>query len=165
MSDSKSTKGVCYVRVSTYNDNSITYLPSYPDDISDSTSSNWSDENIIGRSSPMSAYTGTGYRGVSFSFLLHREMDGDIEAGLKAIRSSLYPSYLSAGLNPPITVFRFGDFYVKGIVRSVQYVWQKPIIRSEYQVCNVSVSIDTTPSKVMSATDLGRSLNPMGTYS
>lgn len=152
----------CYVKVSTYLNEASTELPCYPDEIGDSTSANWADESIVGRSSPISAYTGTGYRSISFSFPMHREMASNIEDVIKILRASVYPKYEAKGLTPPITTFRFGDFYVKGIVRSISFTWKKPIINKKYQVCEVSVSIDSTPSKVMSASDLGTSLNPMG---
>lgn len=153
----------CYAKVSTYLNEAAVELPCYPDEIGDSTSANWSDESIIGRSAPISAYTGTGYRNVTFSFPMHREMAGNIESVIKTLRASVYPRYESKGLTPPITTFRFGDFYVKGIVRNISFTWKKPIINEVYQVCEVSVNIDATPNKVIDTLDIAAasSLNPM----
>lgn len=150
----------CYVRIDSYSSSSIE-LPCYPDEISDNTNANWSEEAIVGRSFPIAAYTGTGYRSISFSFTMHREMASNIENVIQTLRKTVYPKYVSSGLTPPITTFRFGEFYVRGIVRSISFTWKKPIINRKYQVCDVSVSIDEIPSSVVGATDLRSSLNPM----
>jgi len=138
-------------------------LPCYPDELRDSTSANWSQITILGRSSPLATYTGTGFRGVSFSFTLHREMtenDQEIENILQALRKTVYPEYATTGLKIPITQFVFGNFKVKGMVKSVDFTWKKPIIKDTYQLCDVSISIDETTSNVFSASQLGKSQNP-----
>jgi hypothetical protein len=38
-------------------------LPCYPENISESQQASWGDVQPLGRTSPLSAYTGTGYRG------------------------------------------------------------------------------------------------------
>lgn len=140
-------------------DSTTTYLPCSPDEISDATSSNWSDTSIVGRSSPISAYVGTGYRNVGFSFILHRDMYSDskkIEDIIIALRRTVYPKYSHPGIVPPITLFRFGKFVVKGIVRSMSFTWKKPLNEEgEYSLCEVSVSIDDIPPQVMDVVSLG----------
>ena len=147
-----------------------TYLPSYPDELSDSTSVNWSESGIIGRSVPIYAYTSTSSRNISFSFDLHREMPVsldssqseifDIENIIKRIRQCAYPTYANSGLKPPIVSFRFGKFRVKGIITNVGFTWKKPIINQLYQLCSVSISMYETPNGVPSAADLASSMNP-----
>ncbi len=143
-------------------------LPCYPDEISDGTSARWSSQEILGRSFPISAYTGTGFRSISFSFDLHREMTVGGEAGgagigyttdlvdnaLRVLRKSVYPRYEQAGLSPPKTIFRFGDFRVGGYVKDLTYVWKKPIVDEKYQLCTVSVQLDQVPASVYGVDDL-----------
>lgn len=151
----------CHVIVNTLG--SGIELPCYPDEITRSTSSNWSDQNIVGRSSPISAYSGTSYMSVSFSFLMHREMATNIEEVIRYLNATVYPLYNSSGLIPPITTFRFGTFKVKGIVRNINFTDKKPIIDNEYQVCEASVQIDCIPDDVVGGDDIyynGYSLNP-----
>jgi len=154
----------CYVSLNTIKDNVAIELPSYPDELSDNTSANWADQTIVGRSSPIAAFTGTGYRNVSFNFLMHREMANNIEEVIKFLRSTVYPSYQASGLIPPITTFRFGAFRIKGIVRSVGFVFKKPIINEVYQLCEVSINIDSTPENVIDVDYImysSSAMNPM----
>lgn len=133
-------------------------LPCYPDQISESQGAQWSQSAPLGRSSPLSAYVGTGYRTMSLPMKLHREMcNGDeayIDAVLVVLRKSVFPLYLEQGLTPPITTFQFGEFRCKGYVESVNYTWQKPIVDGHYQVCDVSVSFVDVPEQVFSANNL-----------
>lgn len=165
--------GKCYVKISHKGGtDTILELPCYPDELQESTSANWSEQNIVGRSSPIAAYTGTGYRTISFSFTLHREMycnDSDsndssskIDKILAKLRKSVYPRYISKGLTPPITTFRFGEFVARGYVTSIGYNWKKPIINDKYQVCDVSISMNAYADKIISAGGLSSTspLNP-----
>lgn len=142
-------------------------LPIYPDEISDSLSASWSTQQIVGRSSPIAAYIGTDFRKVSFSMELHRELlaekgnpTGKMESLIRVIEKSVYPEYLSQGLTPPITTFRFGDFYARGYVESVSNTWKKPIINDMYMIASMSISMCCYPKSVISASNLGSSLNP-----
>jgi hypothetical protein len=154
----------CFIKLSS--SSSYYNLPCYPDEVSDSTSSNWTDQSILGRSSPIEAFTGTSARGVSFSFDLHRDMDGpdyssnNIEKILEVLRSSVYPEYTSPGFVPIIVLFVFGEFKVRGAVKSVDFTWKKPIIDGYYSVCSVSVKVDEMPTSVRGSSELGSSLNP-----
>jgi len=139
------------------------YLPCYPEDISDQTNPTWSDQTIVGRSQPVSAYTGTGFRSVSFSMTLHREMTSDksnIEEILELIRKSVYPRYVSPGLIPPIVKFVFGTFAAAGYVTSLTYVWKKPIINNTYYLCDVQISMNCISYNIMGSNNLGSSVNP-----
>lgn len=132
-------------------------LPNYPDEISDSGSANYSEESLLGRSSPLVSYTNTGFREVSFSFDVHREeLDSNgIDKLLKIIRASVYPTYKdTAALRPTITVVRLGDFYVKGITKSYSFTWKKPIIDDKYQVCTISMTISHVIDKAYSMSDI-----------
>lgn len=49
-------------------------LPVFPESISDSYTSNWSTQDVLGRTSPLAAYNSTGFRSVSFDLQFHREL-------------------------------------------------------------------------------------------
>lgn len=158
----------------------VVYLPVIPDEINDQISSSWSDTSIVGRSSPVSAYIGTGFRSISFSFDLHADMviyksDTEVyninkgtstegrrlfERIISRLRATVYPMYSSSSrenktMKPPITFFRFGQFAVKGIVRNVSFAWKKPLDdQDRYKLCTVSISIDGIPSHIMGANDI-----------
>jgi len=134
----------------------------WPEDVSDNTSATWSDTTIPGRSSPISAYAATGYRSVSFSLTLHREVDDKpgMDHFIQVLRMGLYPKYVSNGVVPPVTTFIAGEFKVKGILRNLNISWKKPIIDDKYHMCDISVSIDELPPSVYGKSDLGMAQNP-----
>lgn len=49
-------------------------LPFYPDEVQETISATWTEQSVIGRSSPLAAYAGTSLKSVSFSIDLHRDM-------------------------------------------------------------------------------------------
>lgn len=133
-------------------------LPCYPDQISESQSASWSQSSPLGRSSPISTYTGTGYRTFGLNFRLHREMcngnEAYIDEVLVELRRTVFPYYIEKGLQPPVTTFQFGQFRCKGYVESVSFSWMKPIIDGYYQCCDVSVNFVDVPDSVFSASNL-----------
>lgn len=48
-------------------------LPMYPDQVTESIGANWQSQNVLGRSSPLSAYVNTDLKSVSFELTLHRD--------------------------------------------------------------------------------------------
>ena len=48
-------------------------LPMYPESVTESISTNWQTQSVLGRSSPLSAYAGTDLKSVSFNIDLHRD--------------------------------------------------------------------------------------------
>lgn len=49
-------------------------LPIYPDNVTESISSNWETQNVLGRSAALSAYANTSLKSVNFSLDLHRDL-------------------------------------------------------------------------------------------
>lgn len=151
----------CFMKVehNEWNRVNIFALPCYPDSISESQNATWSTSSPLGRSSPISTFTGTGYRTFGLNFRLHREMcNGDeeyIDMLLVELRRTVFPYYIEKGLMPPITTFQFGQFKCKGYVESVSFNWQKPIIDGYYQCCDVGLNFVDVPDKVFSAISLG----------
>lgn len=182
--------GHCYFVNTQLGEGKPTYLPVFPEEIGDQISATWSDTTIVGRSSPVSAYISTGFRSVSFSFDLHEDMMYYNGSGItqntvssnksiskngtkefmniiSRLRATVYPEYSNgSGMKPPLTLFRFGRFVVKGIVRSVGFNWKKPLNDDNgYKICTVSISIDGISPKVMGATEIvNTGLNAMDPY-
>ena len=48
-------------------------LPLYPEEVQESINANWEEQSVIGRSAPLSAYSNTSLKSVSFSMDLHRD--------------------------------------------------------------------------------------------
>lgn len=144
-------------------------LPCYPEEISDTVSTSWNDNEILGSTAPASAYASTGDRNVSFSFDLHREMTNnmdEIDNILRVLRSAAYPYYQSSGVLPPIVTFKFGEFKVRGKLQDVGYSWKLPINKyGQYSVCSVSISIKSSAIRNGEVLDTvsvrkGYSMNP-----
>lgn len=164
---------MCYVIVMFDTNQEHAYLPVYPDEIQDTLSASWSNAQIVGRSSPISAYIGTNYRTVSFTLDLNRELlrrdknEGfrdDLEHIIRLLNKAVYPKYTSQGLIPPITIFRFGEFYAKGFVESIGRTWKKPITRDyKYSYTPISISMNCFPESVIGADELGSAMNPFRT--
>lgn len=135
----------------------------------------------------------TGFRQVSFSLQLHREMVfdndayknikdlpktvkankydhiNDIEEILNALKLACYPLYASDGLVSPTIFFRFGQFTCKGYLENVSYTWKPPIIDDKYMLCDVSIGpIYCSPKSVNegSASELlkHKSMSPFGNF-
>lgn len=49
-------------------------LPVYPEQVTESISANWEEQQVLGRSSPLSAYSGTSLKSVNFELNLHRDL-------------------------------------------------------------------------------------------
>ena len=167
-------------------------LPTFPENISDGFTANWQTQDILGRTSPMAAYSSTGFRTVSFDLQLHRELVFDntnynnyvrgksqatknsnyshileIEEILTALKLACYPLYANNGLVSPTIYFRFGQWTCKGFLESISYNWKPPIIDDKFMLCDVSIGpIQCSPKSVLagSANYLmkNRSMNPFG---
>lgn len=65
-------------------------LPLYPDEVTETISTNWSKQKILGRSSEIAAYAGTDLKTVNFSFDLHRDfLTGSYSAPASKIKDAL----------------------------------------------------------------------------
>ena len=155
------TPGIYHYDTKETEDNTLFVLPTYPDDVSDSVDAQWGTVPVLGRPVPVATFTGTGYRSVSFSFDVHREMLGDtnvsvIEDFLFGIKQAVYPSDINfeenkveyTGFVPRVATVKLGAFFVKGYITSVGHTWKKPLVYNEetktyqYQLCTISMSIN-----------------------
>lgn len=161
----KKDKNICYAILSYQDDIQTIVLPCYPESLSDNVNPMWNQQQILGRTASIAAYTGTGDLTYTFSFKLHREMCDDdsvnsIEEVIQFLRKTVYPKYKQTGLLPPLTKFVFGQTAMSGYVTSFGATWELPIIDGLYQVCTIQLGLTSDPNKVYDSTDLGTSYNP-----
>ena len=125
--------------------------PIYPDSIQDSVDPRWSSQSILNRNGDLHSFYGSGNRKCSFSFTLHQEAyasEGKTpdlttwKNTINDLRRGCIAFNKSSKVYPPIVVFKFGDFKIKGVMTSCSFQWEKPISRDNmYQQCKVSVSV------------------------
>lgn len=136
-------------------------IPQFPLEISDSSSANFEQTTILGRSAPIFTYANSGPRTVSFNLVLHRDLMSDIslvsnnfglddsrnivEELINTLHSAVLPKYENAtkAVNPPIVSVRIGDdIYIKGVVNGqVSHNYSGPIVDNKYQLCSIQFSI------------------------
>lgn len=133
-------------------------LPVTPGSFTLGASANFAEQNMLGRSHPLSAYINSGARSFSFSFIVHRDMWGsDKVAGemsglegadqmdqlLDHFQKMVLPAYSMGTIIPPITRFSFGNFLFKGYVTSLTFspVEGSAIKHSKYSAYSISVQM------------------------
>lgn len=170
--------GECEVCVKWGLEHKYMALPCYAEEISESLSSLWQSQQIVGRTDPIYAYTGNGSMTSSFSFDLHREMTdpsgnsyevpGDyIDSLVALIKSGCYPRYSAgsttddngntqniSGLTPPRVMWKFGDMCISGIMMSVEVAWKLPIIKKQYSICNIRVQMTSVHTSIIDAKNI-----------
>ena len=136
-------------------------LPEYPDQVSDSMTSTFSQTNALSRTAPVFTYSNSGPRRVQVQLNLHRDMLYDLNYKIANFRVDVGEDYVSQlikkiqavtlpvynkeilGVNPPMVALRLGkEIFIKGVVvgtMSVQY--QKPIMVDD-RYANATLNFD-----------------------
>jgi hypothetical protein len=134
----------------------------YPEEVEDTHSSSFSQKEILGRSTPLLAYSGGGPREVSFSVILHDDFcDDGIINTVNKLKGLTYPEY-DSGVVPPECYVRLGSsVYFTGQCTNVSVSWQPPFrsIRddnSTYTRADVSMSFLVGHEKAKSASEVER---------
>lgn len=151
-----------------YHTEEFLVLPSFPEQIQDSLSSNFQSTNAIARSAPVFSYSNSGPRKVQVSLDLHRDMldgvnlgvsnmkidrigDDYIDTIIKKIQAIALPRYNSGtkAVEPPMVAIRFGDeIFIKGVVEGgLSVTYKKPLIivnDKESKYAQVSLSFSVT---------------------
>lgn len=151
-----------------YHTEEFLVLPSFPEQIQDSLSSNFQSTNAIARSAPVFSYSNSGPRKVQVSLDLHRDMldgvnlgvsnmkidrigDDYIDTIIKKIQAIALPKYNSGtkAVEPPMVAIRFGDeIFIKGVVEGgLSVTYKKPLIivnDKESKYAQVSLSFSVT---------------------
>ena len=119
------------------------YFPCFPESVSDSNSSNFSEMHPIGRSEPFQIYQNSGPREVGVSFTMHKEMCHitPIEKIVHAVTAATYPlgrRMAATSINSPsvdgidivprVTLVIGREITITGIIKgSVSVKWYGPI--------------------------------------
>ena len=112
------------------------YLPSPPDQISVSIRADWPQQQMVGRSAPITTYAGTSFKEFSFTVTLHKDMcddlygDGSYEKIINGLHNCVYPKYGSSpnDYRQPRTRFVMGAMHIDGAVTNLSFTWKKPLI-------------------------------------
>ena len=139
-------------------------LPCYPEEVSNSVEATWNSQSVIGRVGSLNVYTGTSDIQTSFSFDLHREMpvpggnsateEVSVDRLIRIIKSGCYPRYGSNTLDPPYTIWKFGDMFISGRLISVHDTWKLPIVKGAYAVCSLSVTMTSATRGIVDYTNV-----------
>ena len=137
-------KGDCIVTIN----NMTLYMPCYPEEVSDTTTVNYTSQNVLGRSEPYQAYNNSGPRTITFSFKMHREMTGnvaEIENIVRYVESAVYPNYNedNSSVAAVKASVKIGNtIYIEGIMSNEVTNWSGPIgPDKKYNVVNISFTI------------------------
>ena len=133
----------CYIYL--YHTDEYLILPQYPESISDSLNSSFTQQNALARTAPVFAYSNSGPRTINVELRLHRDMmtafnkgvsnvrynksddivfdinDDYVDILIKKLQSIALPKYQSNQkmVTPPMVAIRFGnDIFIKGVVAS-----------------------------------------------
>jgi hypothetical protein len=134
-------------------------LPGYPNEVSDSMSSNFSPTSALGRSAPVYTFSNSGPRTVTISLEFHRDMfeempsnvipnddEDKAESFIHAIQAIAVPKYnlSNKAVEPPLVAIRLGrEVFIKGIVSgAVSVTYKKPILVNEkYAIISISFTV------------------------
>lgn len=137
-------------------------LPTYPENLTDTLSSNFAQTNALARSAPVFTYSNSGPRSITFQFALHRDLVDEVNAGgvstlslevgedyvdalIRKIQAIALPKYTVASKSvvPPMVAVRIGageDIFIKGVVNGGVTVGYSGPILSNGQYATVSLS-------------------------
>ena len=145
-------------------------LPDYPESLTDTLKSSFSETNALARTAPVFSYQNSGPRNIStVSLTLHRDMmetlnrdisnlkdnvvdlsgDDYVDTLIKYLQAASLPKYNeyssgSKAVIPPMVAVRFGnDIFIKGVINSaIQITYKKPILNNDkYAVVDVGFNI------------------------
>lgn len=138
----------CYATIFHGNEMRTYYLPVIPQEVSESTSAEFSPVSMFGRSVKYQVYSGSS-RSLSFTLDLHEELVENnynyIHQLVAAFQSACYPRYNSGSVTPPEILVNIGkQFRIKGILGDCGATWSPPIINNKFIHCNLSLSVEET---------------------
>lgn len=155
----------CYIYISHLDlpeDSKYWQLPAYPDEVTDSMNSSFSENTSLGRSAPVYAFSNSGPRTIQISLNFHRDMFEDMptnvvprdgedkaESFIHALQAIAVPKYnlSNKAIEPPLVAIRLGrEVFIKGVVTSaISVTFKKPILTNEKYA---GISISFTVSEV-----------------
>lgn len=125
----------------------IIYLPVYPEELSESFSTNYSQTDLNGRSAPYQTYGGNEARTISLSATLHQDLcdetTGDLQTIVMYLKQLVYPKYNGSIVIPPYCFLKFGNMLnCYAIMDSIDFNWGETIIANSkyFSKCEVNFS-------------------------
>ena len=136
----------CYIYISHLDENfKYWMLPGYPNEVSDSMRTAFSETTALGRSAPVYTFSNSGPRTININLEFHRDMFEDMpsnvvpsddedkaESFIHAIQAIAVPKYnlSNKAIEPPLIAIRLGrEVFIKGIVSGgVTVTYKKPIL-------------------------------------
>jgi hypothetical protein len=146
-------------------------LPQYPDSVSDSMQSKFSETNALSRTAPVYSYVQSGPRTVNLTISIHRDMMESVNVNISNLRDNVLDldsdytdtliNYLQAcalpryniyssgakAVEPPWVALRLGNaIFIKGVITSnISVEWKKPILSDgKYAQCSLQLTISET---------------------
>lgn len=141
-----------------YHTNKIIKLPTWPENMTDSSSASFQSSSPLGRSAPIWSYSNSGPRSIGFQFDLHRELLDQfngfepgrsmdtVDTLINEIQAAVLPTYASSSkmVDPPLVAVRVGnDIYIKGIINgAVSIGYSGPILYNDkYALVNIGFTV------------------------
>lgn len=125
----------------------IIYLPVYPEELSESFSTNYSQTELNGRSAPYQTYGGNEARTMSLPVTLHQDLcdetTGDLHMIVRYLKQLVYPKYNGSIVIPPYCFLKFGNMLnCYAIMDSIDFNWSETIIEESkyFSKCEVNFS-------------------------
>ena len=153
----------CYIYISHLDEDAQYWrLPQYPDEVTDSMQSTFSETNTLGRSAPVYTFSNSGPRTVQFNLEFHRDMIDEANANnssvtpsdsedrsdklISALQAIAVPKYnlTNKVIEPPLVAVRLGrQVFIKGVVTSgISVSYKKPILANEkYAVVGIGFTV------------------------
>lgn len=148
-----------------YHTNTLIALPTFPEQIQDSTNIQYNQEVPLTRSAPIFSYANSGPRSFAVSLQLHRDMmtqintplsnlnvedlkdDDYVDILIKQMQASVLPRYGASEkmVDPPVIALRFGnEIHCKGVIAgNLTITYSGPILKTDkYAQVNIDFTIN-----------------------
>lgn len=145
-----------------YHTDTLLVIPTYPENMQDSTQIGYNSDTPLGRTAPIFAYSNSGPRTISFNFQLHRDMmqqanqgssnailkagDDYVDEFIKQIQAAVLPTYAASSkmIDPPMVAIRMSnDVFIKGVITGqIGIDYQLPLNRdNHYMVIGINFTV------------------------
>jgi hypothetical protein len=137
-------------------------LPTWPETVTDTMSSNFAQTNALGRTAPVYTFSNSGPRTVQIAIPLHRDLMDDVNIGIsnselgegedyvdnlvRALQAIAVPKYnlKNKAVEPPMVAIRLSnEIFIKGIVSgAIGITYSKPILSNgKYARIELSITV------------------------
>ena len=150
-----------------YHTDTLIIIPTYPEEISDSMSTQFSGSAAIASSAPVQSFSSAGPRTLTVQLDLHRDMLFDVNKSylpyrvdnindddymdilINQLQAAALPNYRDTAkmVDPPVVAVRFGNnIFCKGVLQGgVSVSYSGPILRNDkYAMAKISFTVTET---------------------